>query len=258
MLQLSIDELTGESARIAPTRTDGVEKLVDAVRTVARGGSHEQRRRLDLSVDVVTELHLFVARRVDNLADAADIAQQALLLACVEADTCRSESPSPWLAAIARHLIVDYYRARGRFRSVPITEGLAETEPALRTAPDAALAIEECRERLRAVLDCIARSIRLEQQVAVLLADLYGQPDKDSASVLHMTLPCFKLLLHEARARLRERGAAACMLKRKASTERGAGAVCALRPAYRIGVTCRLETSELFDLRGKLLEGLQF
>jgi len=55
---------------------------------------------------------------VANLADAADIAQQTLLLACAELSACRGENLSPWLFAIARHLIVDHYRAQNRFRFV--------------------------------------------------------------------------------------------------------------------------------------------
>ena len=43
---------------------------------------------------------------------------------------------------------------------------------------------------------CITRHLRLDAQVAVLLADVHGFSDEDSAAELDMTLPSFKLLLH--------------------------------------------------------------
>jgi len=147
------------------------------------------------------QIHRFVARRVDNTADAADIAQQTLLQACTKIDTCRGEDVAPWLHTIARHLIVDHYRARHRFQFVEVT-ALAETEPALRTPRDAVPSLCERRQRLSCLTDCITRRLRLEQQVAVLLADVHGCRDKESAAVLGMSVPCFKLLLHGARGRL--------------------------------------------------------
>jgi len=117
------------------------------------------------------QIHRFVARRVDNSADAADIAQQALLQACTKIDTCRGEDVAPWLHTIARHLIVDHHRVRHRFQFAEVT-ALAETEPALRTPRDAVPSLCERRQRLSCMTDCITRRLRLEQQVAVLLADV--------------------------------------------------------------------------------------
>jgi hypothetical protein len=73
----------------------------------------------------------------------------------------------------------------------------------LMTSPaDAVFRACEARELLRVYVDYIRRTLRLEEQVAVLLADVHGYRDKDSASLVGMSLASFKLLLHRARSRL--------------------------------------------------------
>ena len=221
-------------------------------------------RRLESSA---SDLHRFVARRVANRVDAADIAQQTLLVACAKLDTCRSDDVLPWLFTIARHQIVDHYRARGRFRFVE-ADTLAETEPALQTRPDVVHSACECRQRLGTWLDCITRRLRLEEQVAVLLADVYGHRDKDSAELLQMSVPSFKLLLHGARARLREIAGGNCALVGppsafEVSTDRHGCAIARSRGGapgaphtYRVAAIGRRGVSKLLALRARLLEGM--
>jgi RNA polymerase sigma-70 factor (ECF subfamily) len=228
-------------------------------------------RRIESSA---ADVHRFVARRVANPLDAADIAQQTLLVACAKLDTCRGERVSPWLFKIARHLIVDHYRAKKRFRFVE-AEALAETEPALRTRADVVQAACECRRKLGSWLDCITQRLRLEEQVAVLLADVYGHRDKDSAELLRMSVPSFKLLLHGARSRLREVAGGDCALvgPARSADEPGDRSGCAHAggngglpgpsagppvpgAAYRVAAICRLGASKLLSLRARLLEGV--
>lgn len=223
--------------------------------------------RRELSAADVAAVQRFVARRVGNSADAADIAQQTLLLACANLSTFRGEDLSAWMFMIARHLIVDHFRVRSRFQFVQIT-ALAETEPAVQTSPDAAL---ERRERLRGWLDCITHRLRLEEQVAVLLADIYEYRDKDSAAALCMSVPSFKLMLHETRARLHEiagangtpvkkMGAAACDESANGNGSKNARPGNGGRPSipatHRVGVICRLGARNLLALRGSLVAGL--
>ena len=226
--------------------------------------------QLELSAADAAEVHRFVARRVGNFADAADIAQQALLLAWAKLGTCRGENVSAWLLTIARHLIVDHYRAQNRVQFVEVA-ALAEKEPSLQTLPDALLAACECRARLRTWLDCITQRLRLEEQVAVLLADVYGHRDKDSAAVLRMSTPSFKLLLHGARTRLQEIAGGECILVRKTRADACAGsgngqtcthAQCSggrpcAQPTHRLGVICGLGSGQLVALRGRLVAGLK-
>jgi RNA polymerase sigma-70 factor, ECF subfamily len=212
--------------------------------------ANHREHRFELSAGAATGLQLFVGRRVACLEDAEDIAQQTVLLACAELRGFRGGDPRPWLLAIARNLIIDHYRVQKRYRVVELSESLAQAEPALQTRPDSVLAAQECRERLEGLLDRISH-VCLEHQVAVLLADVYGHCDRHSAAVLRMSVPCFKLLLHGARVRLREIAG-----QRRAAAERR-GAAAGNGNRHRLGVTCHLSTPDLLALRCRLLEGLE-
>src|SRR4051794_15984401 len=129
------------------------------VRTASRAAhrsirsTSKRRPSCELSADAVASLHAFVMRFVSEPADAADIAQQALLLACSDPRGSHIANVDAWLRCTARHLIINQFNAGNRFSSVELGEGLADSEPALRTRPDLPLAIRECRERICGLLD---------------------------------------------------------------------------------------------------------
>ena len=79
---------------------------------------------------------------------------------------------------------------------------------------------------------------------AVLLSDIYGYADKDSAAMLGMTVSSFKMLLHTSRARLE-------MFEGRAGRSR-----VAVRRS-RIGVACHIHATKLRRLREYLVSGLQ-
>jgi RNA polymerase sigma-70 factor (ECF subfamily) len=216
----------------------------------ARDGDRPRRRQDDLHriERAAPDVHRFVSQRVANRADAADISQEALLVACAKLGSFRGDNLNAWLFAIARNLIIDYYRSQGRFTFVAVTPAEGESEPALQIPHDAVLAECAFRERLSSWLDRCTR-LDLDEQVAVLQSDVYDYRDKDSAAMLRMSVPSFKLLLHGARARLKEIGS---------NTSRGSSL-----PAppgqmrYRLGVNCHLGASELAALQRKLIDGLK-
>ena len=89
-----------------------------------------------------------------------------------------------------------------------------------------------------------AELLRPGQQVAVMLADVYEYGDKDSAAMLRMSVPSFKLLLHRSRARLNAFGAAASSRVR-------------VRMRHD-GVVSHLDRGELRRLREQLANGIRF
>ncbi|MBI5383947.1 MAG: RNA polymerase sigma factor [Verrucomicrobia bacterium] len=169
------------------------------------------------------ELHGFVARRMANPDDAADIAQQTLLIAFTKRGTFRGGNFRAWLFTIARHLIVDHYRTRNRVQFVEVEEAAqTETEPTLRTSREEVPEVCENRDRLRCYL-CITHRLHPAEQVAVLLADVHGHRDRDSAAMLEVSVPTFKLLLHQARARLKQIAGGCCSLVSEKPAHRGTG-----------------------------------
>jgi DNA-directed RNA polymerase specialized sigma24 family protein len=215
----------------APART-APRAACQSMRSTAR-----RRPACELSEDRVANLHAFVLRLIPDSADAADIAQQALLLAWSDHGASPIANVDAWLRCTARHLIINHFRAGNRYSSVEMGDALADSEPMLRTRADLPIAIRECRERIRGLLDDATGQLCLVHQIALLLSDAYGHCDKHSATLLRMSVPCYKLVLHRARSALRA--------SRRGST----------RPAGWLGVTCSLSTAQLFALRRELLEG---
>jgi DNA-directed RNA polymerase specialized sigma24 family protein len=189
------------------------------------------------------DVHRFVAQRVDNCADAADIAQETLLAGWATSPAARGEPVGEWLFAIARKRIADYDRGRDRIHLVAI-DSTRETETALQIGADAVVARCECHRRVDGWLRRCAQLLRPGQQVAVMLADVYEYGDKDSAAMLRMSVASFKLLLHRSRVRLKAFGATAT----------------SSRVGVRMrndGVVCHLDGAELHRLRQHLLNGIR-
>jgi DNA-directed RNA polymerase specialized sigma24 family protein len=238
-LALVEPDILGEP--VAETAANSLGPETEVIGTEARPSTE-----LRLTPHVMAQLKQFVSRRVGNADDAADIVQQTALLACTELRAGGIDNLPRWLCTVARHLIVDQYRSLKRFHYSRLGTTLAETEPNLRTRPDLALVVAEYHERLSVLLKRIACLGCLEYQVAVLLSDVYGYSDKRSAAELRMSVPCFKLMLHGARARLRE------------ISETAKPGDYAMLPMHgRLGVTCGAGASELFTLRCRLFEGLR-
>jgi len=207
----------------------------------------------------------FIRSRVGDDADAEDILQEVFIrvhrnLCCLPQPEWRR--PESWIYQIARHLIIDHYRSMNRRKFLDI-ETLSDKE----LASHAPGAIHENRERLTGWLDGLTRQLPLAEQTAVLLADAYAYSDRDSASVLHMSLPSFKLLLHGARAHLRSffhvdgaathssPSASGGLSRHGESDFAGRGHPPAMDRPCRTGVACRLGKKELEALRDRLVEG---
>ena len=60
-------------------------------------------------------LERFILYKISNSADAQDILQNVLLIACQKQDTLHNEEAlRAWLLGIARHQINDYYRQKAK------------------------------------------------------------------------------------------------------------------------------------------------
>ena len=192
------------------------------------------------------DVHRFVARRVANRADAADIAQETLLDAWATLHTIPGEPIDESVFAIARKRIAHYDRSRQRIHPVVIDPlSVHETETALQTRADVVPATCDCHRRVAGWLRRCTQLLRPGQQVAVMLADVYEYGDKDSAAMLRMSVPSFKLLLHKSRARLNAFGTTAA----------------SARVGVRMrndGVVSHLDGAELRRLRQHLLNGMRF
>lgn len=196
-------------------------------------------------IEVVAEdVHRFVSQHVTNDDDAADISQDVLTIACANVRTFAGQHNDECLYAIARELIGDYDRARSQIDLVAIDADDDERESALRVPPDSIVATCDMRRRVQTWLRRCKQMLEPSQQVAVLLADIYGYADKDSAAMLGMSVPSFKILLHSSRTRLKTFEA-----------HTGRTSVRVRKP--RVGVVCHIDAVRLRKLRDHLVNGVR-
>jgi hypothetical protein len=142
----------------------------------------------------------------------------------------RGASFRAWVFAIARRAIIDDYRVRRKNAEVEAEEAtedhLVETKHEVRT-------ICQCRERLTYCLTCLQQHSSLEEEAALLLADLHGSSDKASAARLSMPLSSYKWLLHRGRQRMHEHACGTCPMIGK----EGLAANCARGPDSGAGAS---------------------
>ena len=192
---------------------------------------------------IAEDVHRFVARHVANSDDAADISQEVMTIACANVRTF-TEQVDGYLFATAKRLIDDYHQHRREVDFVAIDPaGSGEQESALRVQPDSVARVDVRRRVINWLRRC-NQVLEPGQQVAVLLADIYGYADKDSAAMLGMSLPSFKTLLHTARTRLKT-----------FDDHLGRSRVAVRRS--RIGVVCHIQSTKLYRLREYLVNGLR-
>jgi RNA polymerase sigma-70 factor (ECF subfamily) len=152
-------------------------------------------------VNVLVESHrqfqAFIARRVENAADAEDILQAALARGVEKSDSIRdTESVVAWFYRLLRNAITDYYRHRDvEQRALKRVGGFS----AVAEEPD--LAVEQ------AICQCVFELLpTINEEYATLLqrVDLEEASIAEVAAEMGMTKNNVRVKLHRARAALRK------------------------------------------------------
>lgn len=156
------------------------------------------------------EIRSYLYRMTACREDAEDLAQ--VVWVRVFRNLAQFEGRSSfrtWLFAIATSAARDHHRAKQRWpvdaqdRARALAESGPETaEEFRRVARLSEAGRYEIREHIDFCLTCIMKTLPLEQQLAVMLADIYGFTAVEAAEVVGVTLGVFKHLLHDARVTL--------------------------------------------------------
>jgi RNA polymerase sigma-70 factor, ECF subfamily len=186
--------------------------------------------------DVHDRLTAFVAQRVDDPADVADLVQTVFLRAHQHmASVADEQRLLPWLFQITRNAIADYYRAPARRREIggiapdgalelPGGHGAAPTlastgEPGL-PHPAAPLTAPEDESALRELAGCVRPLVQLlpsTYREALTLVEIDGVPQVEVASRLGISVSGMKSRVQRGRAMLRDGLLACCDISRSAT-----------------------------------------
>ena len=149
------------------------------------------------------QLVRFVASRVRDASTAEDIVHDVLLRGYQRADTLRDpESLQAWLYRITRNAIVDHYRARRPAEALPDELAAEDAEPD-----------DGAREGLARCLRPLIAELPAHYRDAVLLAELQGLTQQETAERLGISLSGAKSRVQRARSRLHALLLACCRLE---------------------------------------------
>jgi RNA polymerase sigma-70 factor (ECF subfamily) len=155
--------------------------------------------------------------RVVGGADAEDLAHDVFERAQRALPAAAGDREAAWLYRIARNLAVDRLRGRSVRERDDVVEALREPPEDGAPRPDVDLARAQMRSCILDLVDRLAPSHR----AIVLLSELGGLSDRETADALGLTLGAAKIRLHRARRALRGLMECACRTFRDERNELG-------------------------------------
>jgi RNA polymerase sigma-70 factor (ECF subfamily) len=159
-------------------------------------------------------LRAFIAKRVADEASVEDLSQEVFVRMQRGLGGLKKESRLvAWIYQIARHAIIDYYRARDRKPERPV--GLASD---LETLYPASLPVEssegsgQLRTELAGCLRPMIERLSDDYRQAVTLVDLEGLAQQEAAARLGLSVSGMKSRVQRGRRQLRDMLEACCVI----------------------------------------------
>ncbi len=155
-------------------------------------------------------LKSFLLRLTASVEDAEDIVQDTFIKASANLKSFRGESSiTTWIFTIASNLAKDNLRAQRRWteNTTDVTKVAALGDrqffaEAMQIATGSPQGQFEIKEHINLCLTCIAKSLPLEQQICLLLKDVYEFKVSEIVQILDTTEAMVKYYLHAARSKM--------------------------------------------------------
>lgn len=172
------------------------------------------------------QLTAYILRITASTADAEDIVQDTFIRATTKLKSFKGESNlKTWFFTIASNLAKDNLRAKKRWPSnvtdICREKALANPEYFQEIAAiqqTSAHAQFELKEHINFCLTCISKSLSLEQQIVILLKEVYEFKLSETAEIVDITEAMVKYYLHTARTKMVEIYEGRCALINKEGT----------------------------------------
>lgn len=156
------------------------------------------------------ELKSYILRITTSVQDTEDIVQDTYIKSHEKIDTFRGESSlKTWVFAIASNLARDLLRAKKRWPEnvTDICKDAAMTNQQFfheameirMTSPQGNF---EIKEHITFCFTCVSKSLPLEQQLALLLKEVYEFKVKEIVEILSQTEAMVKYYLHVGRSKM--------------------------------------------------------
>lgn len=160
-----------------------------------------------LFLEFQPQLKSYLYRLLADRNDVEDLAQDTFIKAYDKICTFEGKSSlKTWVFRIATHLAYDFLRKRKRWQADAQDQSkeLAMGSPEIgelfhRVHAYSPQGRYEVQEHIDFCFTCISKTLTLEQQVALILKDVYGFSRKDICQVMNASEGVVKHLLHNAR-----------------------------------------------------------
>jgi RNA polymerase sigma-70 factor (ECF subfamily) len=158
------------------------------------------------------ELKSFILRMTASVQDSEDIVQDTYLKAQAKIHTFRGESSlKTWIFSIASNLAKDLLRSKQRWPEnvTDICKDAALGNPqffreALQIRQTSPQGQFEIKEHIAFCFTCVSKSLPLEQQIALLLKEVYGFKVKEIGRIMAQSEAMVKYYLHVGRSKMIE------------------------------------------------------
>lgn len=156
------------------------------------------------------QLKSYILRITASIEDTEDIVQDTYIKASTKLDTFRAESSvKTWIFTIASNIAKDNLRARKRWpetvtdicreKALANPNYFPEIAHIMQTSTQA---IFEIKEHINFCLSCISKSLPLEQQICILLKEVYDFKVAEIVEILQTTEAMVKYYLHTGRSKM--------------------------------------------------------
>lgn len=156
------------------------------------------------------QLKSYILRITASVQDSEDIVQDTYLKASTKLDTFRGDSSvKTWIFTIASNITKDNLRAKKRWTEnvTDICKANALSNPNYfpevmaihQTSPQGQF---EMKEHITFCFTCISKSLPLEQQICILLKEVYDFKVAEITEIVNTTEAMVKYYLHTSRAKM--------------------------------------------------------
>lgn len=159
---------------------------------------------------IIPQLKSYLLRMTASIQDAEDIVQDTYLKACDKLNSFRGDSSlKTWIFTIASNLAKDNLRARKRWTEnvTDICKAKALENPSyfpevMHIQSTSTQGQFEIKEHITFCFTCIAKSLPLEQQVCLLLKEVYDFKNKEISIIMDLSEAMVKYYLHTSRSKM--------------------------------------------------------
>lgn len=156
------------------------------------------------------QLKSYLLRITASVQDSEDLLQDTWIKASEKLDSFRGESSlKTWIFAIGSNLAKDLLRKQKRWPEevTDICKEAAMRDPdffpeAMRIRSSSPQGDFEIKEHIAFCFTCISKSLPLEQQLCILLKEVYGFSLKEAAGILDTTEEMVKYYLRQGRGKM--------------------------------------------------------